>query len=215
MKKWKEEFDRYTQGRDLILIQEAYGSDRFLNTISSFKGFRWDMGVSFLYKRQDNAPTGTMIGSYVEPSFTLVKHSPDNEPVISTPKALTFVKYPLEQRQEELLVISVHAINFTTTSAFKRHIDVAVKEIKNHHGPVLFAGDFNTWNKARTNYLFKICEMLGLKSVTFKNGHKRMKFGKYFLDHSFVRGVEITKAEVLGESQGSDHKPLLIDFSLL
>ena len=214
LKNWRSEFLKLGKSHDLFVIQEAYGNELFHSTLDSFHQFNWKMGISFLFPQDKNSPTGTMIGARVSPSEVIVKHSTDFEPVLSTPKALTFVKYPVEKRNTELLVISVHAINFQSTGAFKRHMEQAEGVIREHSGPVLFAGDFNTWNQTRTTFLFNLARKLGLAQVHFKNGQNRMKFGQYFLDHSFTRGIDVTKAEVI-LSNGSDHRPLLIEMNIL
>jgi hypothetical protein len=64
---WHQEFSTYSKGRDLILIQEAYANNYFKTVLSMFFNYRWDMGISFLYRRDNNTPTGTMIGSTVSP----------------------------------------------------------------------------------------------------------------------------------------------------
>lgn len=213
---WKNEFTTYGKDQDVFLIQEAYGTELFTSTLDSFEGYRWEMGASFLYRLYNDRPTGNMIGANVEPSDVLVKHSVDLEPVVYTPKATTFAKYPLTGSDKELLVISVHAINITTLGTFKRHMAQAEEEIKKHDGPVLWAGDFNTRTKARTQHLMKLINTLGFRPVEFKNGHRRMKFKftPYYLDHSFVRGLNVKAAEVYGDSYGSDHKPMALEVSL-
>jgi endonuclease/exonuclease/phosphatase (EEP) superfamily protein YafD len=155
-----------------------------------------------------------MIGAPVEPSEALVRHSPDTEPIVSTPKSMTLVKYPLKDRTDELLVISVHAINFQTTAAFKRHIDQIIGYVKDHIGPVIVAGDFNTWNQARMSYLFGLAKKQGLSEVTFKNGEQRLKFAGFVLDHTFTRGVKIKDSSVI-LTDGSDHHPLFVEFDLI
>lgn len=212
---WHGEFRKFSSGRDLILVQEGYANPYFKTILATFFNYRWDMGVSFLYRRDNNTATGTLIGSTAEATETMVLHSPDNEPVVETPKALTVAKYPVKGKADELLVISVHGINFQTTTAFKRHMDRAFDVIKDHVGPILFGGDFNTWNNSRTNYLYRLCKKYNLHMVKFKNGHHRLKFNGYFLDHTFVRGIEIKEALVIGDSKGSDHKPLLIEMDIL
>lgn len=213
MEDWQTEFMTYSAGRDLILIQEAYSKSLFKNTINFFKSFRWDFGVSFLNKR-DKAYTGTMIGSKFEARESFVRQSQDLEPVFETPKTMTFAKYPIRGRGDELLVISVHAINMTAPGTFKRHVKIAHEEIARHHGPVLYAGDFNTWSEGRLEHLFNSVKQLGLKTVQFKDGDKRMTFSDNFLDHAFVRGLTVKEAKVIVESKGSDHKPLLLDLEL-
>ncbi len=213
---WQTEFERFGKNQDLILLQEAYQTERFVSTTRSFPGVRWDMGISFLYRRYNDQATGTMIGSVVEPTEVTVKHTPDLEPVVNTPKAMTFAKYPVENKQDELLVISVHGINITSFGSFKRHMAQAENIITKHNGPILFAGDFNTRTKARTKHLMDLISKYGFKTVEFKNGHHRMrwKFTNNYLDHSFVRGLSVKTAEVVGESSGSDHKPMFVEFSV-
>lgn len=211
---WPTEFKKYGENRDLFLLQEALRTNIFNSTLSHFQTNKWNMGISFIYRKTDTA-TGSMIGSSVEPTELYVKHSTNDEPFADTPKALTIAKYPIEGKAQELLVISVHAINFQTTGAFKRHIEMGAEMVRAHEGPVLFAGDFNSWNGPRTDYLFGLMKRLGLEAVTLKNADARMKFAGYPLDHAFSRGVKILNAEVISDSKGSDHKPILMEMSVL
>lgn len=213
---WQTEFEKFGKNQDLIVLQEAYQTKRFMGATSAFSGVRWDMGISFLYKRYNNQATGTMIGSVVEPTEVVVRHTPDLEPLVKTPKAMTFAKYPIENDDDELLVISVHGINITSFGSFKRHMAQAETEINKHDGPILFAGDFNTRTQGRTKYLMDMINKYGFKTVEFKNGHHRMrwKFTNNYLDHSFVRGLSVKNAEVIGESNGSDHKPMFVELAV-
>lgn len=212
---WQKEFLSYGEDKDLFLIQEVYQTDRFNSTLEHFDHVRWDMGISFLYGMYNNTPTGSMIGSEVEPTKVSIKHSTGVEPVTLTPKAMTLAKYPIEGEDQELLVISIHAINFTALSYFKDQVAQAMQEIERHDGPVLFAGDFNTHNPARTKYLMTEMEKYHLKPVKFKNGHLRMKFAGNYLDHGFIRGLNVKDAEVFGDSSGSDHKPMVLELAFI
>lgn len=215
MVKWKPEFESFSKNQDLILIQEAYGNKLFTETTSSMQGYRWDMGISFFVKA-GMISSGTMIGSLAQPSYVVVKQTVDLEPAVNTPKCTTFAKYPIEGHDKELLVITVHGINITLFDTFARHMAQAEEEIAKHDGPVLFAGDFNTRTKDRTAYLMEMTKRLGFEEVVFKNGHQRMrfKFTSNYLDHSFVRGLKVKNAEVIGTSVGSDHKPMFLEMSV-
>jgi endonuclease/exonuclease/phosphatase (EEP) superfamily protein YafD len=216
MKPWQEEFNRFGKDRDLYLIQEAYQDDLFNTTLAMFSEVRWDMGISFLYRLYNDTATGNMIGSVAEPSFVKVMHTIDLEPGVSTPKATTYAKYPIENSEQELLVISVHGINLTSYGSFERHILQARAEIEKHTGPVLFAGDFNTRTAARTKYLMKVVKELKLTPVEFKNPECRMRFKltPYYLDHSFVRDLKVKNAQVECDSHGSDHHPMMLEVGL-
>lgn len=213
MKNWRSEFLKLGKGNDLFVIQEAYKNNTFDSTLNNFNHYHWSMGTSFLVRRDNNTPTGTLIGATVTPTEAIARHTTDLEPIVLTPKAMTFAKYPVEGRSQDLLVISIHAINFQSTGAFKRHIDQALVEIKNHDGPILFAGDFNTWNTPRMNFLKRSMKAYGLNEVLFKNAHLKMKFAGFPLDHSFVRGLSIKNAEVV-YSNGSDHRPMMMEFDV-
>lgn len=214
MATWSDEFLSFGRNKDLILVQEAYETKQFYNTLAGFPATAWNLGASFFYKRQEDLATGTLIGSRVEPSVSLVKHSPDTEPLLGTPKSATISKFPLSGKKDELLVISVHAINFETTGAFKRHMDQLAQVISAHEGPVLFAGDFNTWNASRTSYLAKVAAKLGLTEAKYENGDDRMAFRGHFLDHIYTRKAIVKTAVVEAKSTGSDHKPFLVELSI-
>lgn len=213
LEQWDEEFTTYGKDQDVFLIQEAFQNDHFTSTLKGFPHVRWDMGISFFYKIY-NAATGSMVGSDVEPSEVIIKQSPDFEPVLRTPKSMTMAKYPIEGHNHSLLVISVHGINFTGLDCFRDHMAQAWEVIATHTGPILFAGDFNTHSKARTRHLMNQINKHGLKAVEFENGHERMSFAGHFLDHGFVRGLKVKHAEVYGDSQGSDHRPMVMELAL-
>ncbi len=217
MVNWPTEFQNYGHGKDLILVQEAYQNQAFEQTLKLFPEMRWDMAISFFYTIYNNQGTGNMIGSNVEPTDVLVQHTVDYEPGVETPKSTTYAKYPIEGSVKNLLVISVHGINLTSYGSFVRHMGQIEEQIRKHNGPILFAGDFNTRTKARTNYLLQMSERLGFKTVQWKNGEARMKFKftSHYLDHGFVRGLSIKNAEVYPESSGSDHKPMSLEVALL
>lgn len=210
---WSSEFTKLAEDRDLILLQEAYRTSVFNTTLVKLP-MSWNLGISFLYKRYMDTPTGSLVGSTSEASVSYVKHSPDEEPITDTPKAITFARYPVKDRADELLVVSVHAINFNSTPAFRRQMDQAFREMKDHVGPILFAGDFNTWNAARSQYLRKISQELKLEEVKLTNGSSRTTFRGWFLDHAFIRGAKISSAEVVVDSVGSDHRPIQLEFVL-
>ena len=214
MEKFAEEFHHYSRSKELFLLQEVYRDRGFESLIRKIRA-DWNFGISFLYKRENNIPTGTMVGGTQKAIASFVKHSPDQEPITDTPKSITFSRYPIRGQAQELMVVSVHGINFETTGAFKRQMDQIVSELEHFTGPILLAGDFNTWNKSRTQYLFQITQSLKLTEVRLKDGEHRKKFNGYPLDYVFGRGIRMKRAEVIKESKGSDHPPMILDFRIL
>jgi endonuclease/exonuclease/phosphatase (EEP) superfamily protein YafD len=216
MKNWAQEFLDYSRQRHLVLLQEGYRNSTFDSTLATIPAFRWDMAVSFLMRQKGRTPTGVLIGSTADPVEVRAEHTRDYEPLVNTPKATLYAKYPLLNSAHELLVVSVHGINLTSFATFKRHVEQMRAEIARHEGPVLWAGDFNTRTQARTRYLMQAVRDLGLSEVNFKNGDRRMvwKFTKNYLDHGFVRGLTVKDAEVIVDSRGSDHRPLTLELAL-
>ncbi len=216
MSPWNIEYMIYGFDKNLHLIQEAFKNERFNSTLNLFQNMRWDMATSMLYRKQNNTPTGTLIGSTAEAVEAWASHSPDTEIVVQTPKANIFTKYRIRNTDQTLLAISVHGINITSLSAFKRHMNQIADEIRGHEGPVVFAGDFNTRTAKRTNYIKKQMQLLGLNEVEFVNGEHRMTWplSSSYLDLAFVRGLEVKEAEVLKHSRGSDHKPMVMTLKL-
>jgi endonuclease/exonuclease/phosphatase (EEP) superfamily protein YafD len=211
---WQSEFIKYAFDKHLILVQEAYETDLFKSTLESFPLNQWSLGASFFYLRYDDRATGTMVGAKAIPTESFVKHSPDTEPLLGTPKSSTFSKFAVEGIQEELLVISLHGINFETKNAFKRQMIQISNEIATHAGPILFAGDFNTWSDARTDYLLSMTKKLALKEANYINGEHRTTFSGNYLDHVFYRGLSLEYVEVVKDSKGSDHRPFLMEFTI-
>jgi len=213
---WKKEFLSFSAGQNLVLLQEGIQNPLFHSTIEQLPGLRWDLGISFLLRQSNRAATGPLIGSTALPVDTTVTQTTDFEPLVNTPKATIYATYPLTGTAQELLVISIHGINLTKFSAFKRHLLQIREEILRHDGPVLFAGDFNTRTKARTRYAMNLLAEMNLEPVTFKNGDRRMvwKFTRNYLDHAFVRGLTVRSAEVLSDARGSDHKPMVLELAL-
>jgi endonuclease/exonuclease/phosphatase (EEP) superfamily protein YafD len=204
---------RFGGDRDLMLIQEGYLSPALVDLFHSFHGMTWDMGVSFLYKKDKNTKTGVMVGSRVEPSSVKTNHTVDFEPFILTPKANIFAKYPVAGTDKELLVISVHGINFANHNAFVRHMNQAFHEIEKHDGPVIFAGDFNTRTAKRKKHLMQECVRRGFQSVDFIDGHLRNKPIVGMLDFTFVRGLKVKNPKVFSV-KSSDHPPMHFEVAL-
>ncbi len=203
----------YGKDRDIMILSEGYLSPQVKGIFDSFSEMRWDMGVSFLYKKDNNTKTGTMIGSKVEPSFVKVRHTEDLEPFILTPKAITFAKYPVAGSEKDLLVVSVHAINIVTPNAFERHMEIAKMEILRHDGPTIFAGDFNTNLASKTKFLKRMTTGLGMQSIDFRNDNRMKTLGQ-IIDYVFVKGLHPKDAEVLGHLKSSDHKAMYLELAL-
>lgn len=166
---------------------------------------------------------GVAIGSVSPAQLTRALRSPVSEFGVATPKAVLLQTFKLENRKEELLVVNVHAINFVTNKMFYSHIDQILKAIKSHKGPMLIAGDFNTWNDQRLTYLDRQMSKQLIARAHLGRGRSQFPdIGRWFgvqtggaFDQVYTRGVKLRFAEVHAWANSSDHKPIEIHFSIL
>ncbi|MEQ9561307.1 MAG: hypothetical protein RLN69_02210, partial [Woeseiaceae bacterium] len=110
---------------------------------------------------------------------------------------------------ETLLVVNIHAVNFSMgLGAFQGQFDQVRDVLETHDGPIILSGDFNTWRKKRTEFVDTLALDLGLVALEFPEDHRVTRFGRH-LDHIYVRGlssIESTTAVV----DSSDHNPMSV-----
>lgn len=195
------DFARLARDADLALFQEATGNSGWTSVIAGARSdFRWSLARAW---ETSLGPTGVATGSGAEPTRELALRSEDVEPIASTPKTLLLSEFRLAGRAERLLVANVHAINFTGPGAFYRHIGQLAEALETHVGPILVAGDFNTWSGERYLNLRARLATLGLERVATDPPSTVLP-----LDHLFARGLTKETATVVEEISSSDHKPL-------
>jgi endonuclease/exonuclease/phosphatase (EEP) superfamily protein YafD len=141
------------------------------------------------------------------------------EPVSKTPKVSLIAEYQLTEASQTLLTINSHLINFVDLAKFKAQLFQIERAISTHAGPVIFSGDFNTWSRSRFSLLSKMATRLGLTQAVFSQTDtrniKRFLFSPP-LDHIFYRGLRqnFIHARVLEQFDSSDHKPMIVEFSV-
>ena len=118
--------------------------------------------------------------------------------------------YPLANTS--LLVVNVHAVNFVTVSKFARQVEQIVKPVAAHDGPCIVAGDFNTWNEGRWQYLSESMHGAGLARVPAQS--RRWRHFNRALDHVFYRSLHLMNARTLPHVKSSDHVPLWAEFGV-
>ncbi len=111
-----------------------------------------------------------------------------------------------------LLIVNLHAINFVHNSDFQNELREIYEVIKEHQGAMIVAGDFNTWNLKRVQYLGEFSDDLGLKKVEFESEKSIKKVFSNSLDYIFYRGLEVTFATVVDSKNISDHNPMIVRF---
>lgn len=209
---WSEDFQTLIHEKDLVLLQESVFQTKYDPLFQTPECFEWVMARS----HRSNitlAESGIKTGSVAHSSEQIFFMSPDPEPIIKVPKMLLATTYPLAGQDERLLVVNIHAINFVSFPKYSRQIRQIAEATENHNGPVILAGDFNTWSKLRAQSLREITSRMGLQEISLARRGRLHHFNQH-LDHVFYRGLELQKAEVLSGINTSDHYPISAEFRL-
>lgn len=208
---WTQDFSFLVLDKEIVVLQEAILNDIMKPVFENQSEFHYKIATSFIYTKT-NIPTGTATGSVVYPTNFYFKKTRDVEAVGFTPKVTLFTEYALKGRSDKLLVINIHALNSVPAFILKRHINDAKVEIEKHKGPVVFAGDFNTWSWLKLRVMRKTLEKLGMTEVQFPNGGERMRssISNNIIDYIWVKGIDYSDSWVWGNLEGADHKALTV-----
>ena len=211
-KGWEGDFMPLIQGRDLVFLQESILHTRHDQIFSLPDRFEWVMARTHK-SRHTLAETGVKTGSSVKSLEQKFFLSPDAEPILKTPKMLLATTYPVLDGRGTLLVVNIHAINFVSFEKFGRQMAQLVEVLENHKGPLILAGDFNTWNVERHKSLRVITEAMGLKEAVLTRKGRLLHMNQH-LDHVFYRDMKLESASVLPHIRSSDHFPIEATFAL-
>ncbi len=193
---------------DIVLMQEAVMSETWTGIWKNIHTFTWGFFRSFSLGK--HTETGVLTGSKFHQKILRILPSLDTEPLLRTPKASGISLIEIVGRKEQLLVINTHAMNFNFGTPFLRQIQTVYEAIKDHEGPMIWAGDFNTWSKKRFIELRKITELLGLEWLEPENDRRFLK-----LDHILYRGIIPKYATIGSNVKTSDHFPIFAEFEIV
>lgn len=131
---------------------------------------------------------------------------------LTTRKVSLITEHTLHN-QETLTIINIHAINFVNPKAFRFELERIKQVASMIQGPLIIAGDFNSWHKKRTSFLISdFCKDLELKIVGIRDAHNVKKFFNQHLDHIFYRDLELIDSGTDNTKKLSDHNPLYATF---
>ena len=219
---WKDELSKVSPEIDLLILQEAFSSKELHQHLSeAWKNYGMTMAISFEDMFIDVKYGNAIISKTTpSPSSFGFKRSEKFDFVILPQKITVFARFCLAGMDKELLVVNMHSLNFTEVSeltgilpkVYQNQLEATEKIVKTHKGPVIFAGDLNTWHPQRDKILRKFMESLDLEEVIFENGEENVwTFWGLPFDYIFVRGLFWRSARVLSSWKGSDHYPLFAD----
>ncbi|UUM29955.1 endonuclease/exonuclease/phosphatase family protein [Vibrio japonicus] len=204
---WEEELTKLSKGTQLVLLQEASMTPYLQAWIQQQKWFGNQVDAFAAF----DATAGVLNLSLDTPSVACAYT--ELEPWLRLPKSALYATYPLSDGSQ-LAVVNIHAVNFTYgTEEYHRQLNTLVEELLKHQGPVVVAGDFNSWSEARLNVMTQALQRVGLQAVSYDMDNRTQFITGLPLDHVFYRGLELIKAEA-PISSASDHNPIVVSFAL-
>ncbi len=202
---WQNELTRWGKTSDLLMLQEAQ-DDPGLAAWLATGHFKWQQVAAFRFQER---ASGVLNGSTVEQVYSCSLRIP--EPATRLPKSSLLSLYPLQGSRYPLMVINVHGINFELgMAAYKQQVTQVAKLTRKYQGPVIVAGDFNTWGDKRRVLLQNTMARYQLQEASYQPD-ERTRVAGLPLDHLFYRGLTLSQAEAVS-SHGSDHNPLRLGF---
>lgn len=192
---------------DLLLFQESVDAPPFIRWLTE-QGYAWQQVGAFTYQGRT---AGVMTAARTPELFSCPLAHP--EPVLRLPKTALVSLYALEGSRYPLLVVNLHGLNFDLgTASYEEQLAPLWKLTRRYPGPVLFAGDFNSWGERRSLLLQQRMARQRLVPAHF-TPDQRLHVGGWPLDQVFYRGLILEQASSEA-SLASDHHPLRLRFRL-
>ena len=202
---------------DLVLLQEARAD------LLKSKRIGGHFASSWSYPWPDGTTIGVMTLSRVPPLAVQPVRSRHNEFFVTAPKMSLVTEYPLADG-ERLMAVNVHLLAFErwSTAGIGAQLEDLERIMREHSGPIIFAGDFNTWSRGRLALVERMTGRLGLTEVEgFPQGRttadKQSSFLNWLfgvdprlpLDRVYYRGFSHHAATVLSYDT-SDHAAIRV-----
>jgi endonuclease/exonuclease/phosphatase (EEP) superfamily protein YafD len=202
---------------DLIFFQEVC-IDSIYGQPFQLEGMGWHCAPNFM-DRNSQHHFGILTASKVQHRRSIPLQTEHREPIADTPKTSLITEYRLGWTDQTLMAANIHGINFVSTWRFQAQLDQLEAQLRDHVGPIILSGDFNTWNINRMQQLETMTQRLGLTAVLFpEDEHQQLKRFLFSnpLDHIFYRGLQVRsdRTAALTHCTSSDHKPMLVEFMI-
>jgi endonuclease/exonuclease/phosphatase (EEP) superfamily protein YafD len=202
---WRADFVRFAADHDVLALQEAYFTDGLYGVLWD-QHYHWRLSASFQLFDVD---AGVLTASRAPVGHACTMRQA--EPFTRIPKSTLTTTHRIAGMTEPLLMANLHGINFTVgTSAFEQQLNAVAAVLARHSGPVILAGDFNTWSAARRAVLESVVARLGLTSVVPADD-QRTRFLGHPVDGIYYRGLEVVDAAAFPVTS-SDHNPMSVTF---
>jgi len=221
LSEWKKVITHIVKDKkpDFILLQEVRLDGKVGDFISKDLKYGWEFSPN-LYQGKYDTYSGVLTASHIKPKMVESALSNGTELFSKIQKTVLFTKYPVGSPSLELLVVNIHGININIDlDGFKEQIRYIAEVVMRHDGPVILAGDFNTWKEARLDHLSKLVKEMELVKIDFGSNadYVETMFGNP-LDHIFIskEKLEVIKGsqDVIVDIKSSDHSPLFVELRI-
>jgi endonuclease/exonuclease/phosphatase (EEP) superfamily protein YafD len=203
---WRSALESFSKDSELVLLQEASLNTDLRDYLDDSS---WKVRMANAFKFM-NTPAGVMNLSSVNAKSTCAYLA--MEPWLRLPKSALLSEFALSDGNT-LIVVNLHGVNFAVgLDEYQEQLDSLRTVLAVHSGPIILAGDFNTWRQARIDVVNTFAESLGLRDVHLREDQRIKVFGKP-LDHLYYRDLQLVRAEA-PKTDASDHNPIIASFRL-
>jgi len=209
---WQSDFTALSADRDLVLLQEAVTNAPTDSVFERCTRYEWVMAASHQHP-VSGIITGVKTGCTSRAEHHVVHRSNFSEPLVKTQKLLLETHYVLTNSTSTLMVLNMHAINFVSVMKYVDQLEQLSAALAEHSGPVILAGDFNTWNPKRLAHFKSVASRAGLTEASMTRRSKIQHLHQH-LDHVFYRGLSLQSVESLQHISSSDHAPITATFRI-
>jgi endonuclease/exonuclease/phosphatase (EEP) superfamily protein YafD len=190
---------------ELVLLQEAV-LDR--HTQPLLPGYNFSAAINIDLRRKQY---GVLTAAKCPIVETVGLKTSRREMHIATRKSLLMTTHPLNSGAE-LTAVNLHAINFVSAAVFVEEIERLIETLRLRTGPMIVAGDFNTWSRKRMEYMKNFARFINLEPAVLADEHHiKHRFSKP-LDHLYFRELECIGAGAIDTGRVSDHNPIVATF---
>jgi len=171
------------------------------------EGYAFDAAANLELRR---ARFGVLTASKVPAIEARAFLTRKKEGIWGTHKSFLLSRYVFEDGTP-LWVANVHAINFRENRAFRDETERLFGELSGYDGPLIVAGDLNTWNASRLRHLLTMTRHLRLEHL--RPDRRVRSFRSYPLDHVFYRDLRVLDTRIDTTHAVSDHHPIYVRFA--
>ena len=199
---WIETVRDLSNPADLVLLQEGYIPNE-LERLGFVGSEQWFAPGYLTTNKQTGVLTAAAVDVLMHCQVTAM------EPWLGTPKAMAVTDFAARGSAEVLRVINVHGVNFELGEEnLTAQLQMLQPYLEDHKGPLILAGDFNTWSDGRTKALMTLAGRFNLHAVEFAPDARTTALS-YPLDHILLRDLAVLESGVTVTDR-SDHNLLWV-----